>query len=107
MCILYQSALPCIYNVRDTSRGTSIKSFIKSGKAFGEVSIVLSNAGKDAFKPESYGDKIIIERRFTPTSSTYKVKSAMGQTISNKGEKLKRHSCAYDMKKMRLWKMSI
>jgi len=75
---------------RDTSRGASVKNFIKAGTHFAEVSIILSNGGNDAFKPEIYGEKIIVERRFTHTSSTYKLKSATGQTMSNKGDEVSR-----------------
>lgn len=62
-----------------TSRGSTIKGFIKSGKYNAEVEIHLRNRGPDAFKASTYGDKIIVERKFTHDgSSSYKLKSKEG-----------------------------
>ncbi|XP_062569869.1 structural maintenance of chromosomes protein 6-like, partial [Saccostrea cucullata] len=72
-----------------TSRGSTIKSFIKSGKNMAETEIHLRNRGPDAYKSQTYGDKIIVERKFTGDgSSSYKIKSKEGKVISMKREEL-------------------
>ncbi|XP_056019651.1 structural maintenance of chromosomes protein 6-like isoform X2 [Ostrea edulis] len=72
-----------------TNRGNAIKGFIKSGKQTAEVEIHLRNRGPDAFKFKKYGDKIIVDRKFTHDgSSSYKLKSKEGKIISTKREEL-------------------
>lgn len=65
-----------------TNRGNAIKGFIKSGKQTAEVEIHLRNRGPDAFKFKKYGDKIIVDRKFTHDgSSSYKLKSKEGTAL--------------------------
>ncbi|XP_063412399.1 structural maintenance of chromosomes protein 6-like isoform X3 [Mytilus trossulus] len=72
-----------------TSRGTTIKSFIKNGKQTAELEIHLRNRGADAYKPAEYGNTIIVERKFTKDGgSGYKIKSKDGKIISSKREDL-------------------
>ncbi|ELU03571.1 hypothetical protein CAPTEDRAFT_218959 [Capitella teleta] len=72
-----------------TSRGNSLKNFIQTKKLSAEVSVTLSNRGEEAFKPDSYGKSITVERRITSEgSSSYKIKNAQGQVVSNKREEL-------------------
>ncbi|XP_022314343.2 structural maintenance of chromosomes protein 6-like isoform X1 [Crassostrea virginica] len=72
-----------------TSRGSTIKGFIKSGKHNAEVEIHLRNRGPDAYKAGTYGDKIVVERKFTHDgSSSYKLKSREGKVVSTKREEL-------------------
>ncbi|XP_060083255.1 structural maintenance of chromosomes protein 6-like [Ylistrum balloti] len=72
-----------------TSRGNTIKSFIKTGKQTAEVMIKLRNRGPDAYKPEEYGNSIIVERKFARDGgSHYKLKSEDGRLISQKREDL-------------------
>ncbi|XP_052075729.1 structural maintenance of chromosomes protein 6-like isoform X4 [Mytilus californianus] len=72
-----------------TSRGTTIKSFIKNGKQTAELEIHLRNRGADAYKPTEYGNTIIVERKFTKDGgSGYKIKSKDGKIISSKREDL-------------------
>jgi hypothetical protein len=53
------------------------------------IIVKILNTGKDAYKPELYGDIISIERRFTRDGTTgYKLKSKGGQTISSKRDEL-------------------
>jgi len=75
---------------RDTSRGASIKTFIKTDKPFAEVAITLTNIGEDAFRADAYGERITVERRITQTSSSYKLKSSAGTTISTKSDEVSR-----------------
>lgn len=68
-----------------TNRGGSLKSFIKEGCDRASLSITLKNQGDDAYRPDLYGDSIVVERSFSKTgASGFKVKSAEGQVISTK-----------------------
>lgn len=70
----------------DTSRGSSIKSLIKDGKSTARVTIILKNEGTEAFNPEEYGKKIIVERKFQRQgNNAYYIKNGeTGKTISTK-----------------------
>lgn len=69
----------------DTSRGSSIKLLIKDGKNTARVTIVLANGGEDAFQPDVFGDKIIVERKLQRQGvNGYFLKSADGKTVSTK-----------------------
>ncbi|XP_025110368.1 structural maintenance of chromosomes protein 6-like isoform X2 [Pomacea canaliculata] len=72
-----------------TNRGSTIKSFIKSGKQTAEVEIQIRNRGTDAFKPSLYGDSIIVQRKFTADGgSRYVLKSHDDRVVSEKREEL-------------------
>lgn len=72
-----------------TSRGTSLKTLIKTGCNFAVIEITLKNCGDDPVKPELYGRKIIVERKITlDGSSAYKIKNADGKVVSTKKEDL-------------------
>ncbi|XP_077474475.1 structural maintenance of chromosomes protein 6 [Stigmatopora argus] len=76
-------------NAQTTSRGTSLKSFVKRGESSADVSITLNNKGTDSYKPELYGSVITIDMRLTHEGvRTYKLKSEGGQIISTKKEEL-------------------
>nr|XP_061805050.1 structural maintenance of chromosomes protein 6-like [Nerophis lumbriciformis] len=76
-------------NAQATSRGTSLKSFVKRGESSADVSITLNNKGMNTYKPELYGSSIIIDMRLTHDGvRTYKLKSEGGQIISTKKEEL-------------------
>lgn len=53
---------------------------IKTDKNSCSITIVLTNRGPTAFKPNSYGVQIQVERHFTQTSSGYKIKNTAGQS---------------------------
>jgi len=54
-----------------------------------EVSVTIKNQGEEAFKAEVYGDSITIIRKFTKDgSSSYRIKSADGKTVSTKRDEL-------------------
>lgn len=73
----------------DTSRGLSIRSLIKDGKSMARVVVELSNVGLDAYEPETFGNVIIVERKFTRDgSNSYYVKSENGTVVSNKKKTL-------------------
>jgi chromosome segregation ATPase len=68
-----------------TNRGGSLQSFIKEGRDYASLVIHLKNQGADAYQPDVYGQKIIVERNFSKTgTSGYKLKNAAGRLISNK-----------------------
>ncbi|CAI9596747.1 unnamed protein product, partial [Staurois parvus] len=70
-----------------TNRGSSIKGFVKDGQTSADVSVTLRNRGSDAFKPEVYGDSIVVQQHLTVDGSrTYKLKSKTGTIVSSKKE---------------------
>ncbi|ORZ28501.1 P-loop containing nucleoside triphosphate hydrolase protein [Lobosporangium transversale] len=72
-----------------TNRAQSLKALIREGASQTEVRLQLRNRGPDAFKPEIYGESIIIERRISKDgASGYKIKSSKGKTISTKRDEL-------------------
>nr|XP_046228256.1 structural maintenance of chromosomes protein 6-like isoform X2 [Scatophagus argus] len=76
-------------NALATNRGSSLKGFVKEGESSADVSITLRNKGKDAYKPEVYGQSVIIDLRITREGlRTYKLKSKSGHLVSNKKEDL-------------------
>ncbi|KAM3603130.1 uncharacterized protein V6R79_017017 [Siganus canaliculatus] len=76
-------------NAQATNRGASLKSFVKEGESSADVSVTLHNKGRDAYKPEVYGDSIIVDLRITRDGlRTYKLKTNLGQVVSTKKEEL-------------------
>ncbi|KAF9906997.1 Structural maintenance of chromosomes protein 6 [Linnemannia zychae] len=72
-----------------TNRGHSLKALIREGATQTDVRLQIRNRGNDAFKPDVYGESIIIERRISlDGASSYKIKNAKGKTISTKREDL-------------------
>ncbi|KAM6458961.1 structural maintenance of chromosomes protein 6 isoform 2-T2 [Liasis olivaceus] len=72
-----------------TNRGSSLKVFVKDGQSSADVSITLRNQGEDAFRPEQYGDSIIVNQHITLEGHrSYKLKSSTGALISSKKEEL-------------------
>lgn len=68
-----------------TNRGASLKSFIKEGQSQGSLSVSIKNQGPDAYKPDLFGDSIIVERTFRINgTSGFKLKSSAGRVISQK-----------------------
>jgi chromosome segregation ATPase len=51
--------------------------------------VKIRNCGPDAFRPDVYGDVIIVERKLVKDgNASYKIKSKAGKTISTKREEL-------------------
>ncbi|XP_062323272.1 structural maintenance of chromosomes protein 6-like [Osmerus eperlanus] len=72
-----------------TNRGSSLKGFVKEGESSADVSITLRNKGKDAYKPEVFGQAVIVDLRITREGMrSYKVKSKAGQLVSTKKDEL-------------------
>ncbi|KAJ7420625.1 Structural maintenance of chromosomes protein 6 [Willisornis vidua] len=74
-----------------TNRGSSLKMFIRDGETSADISITLRNQGRDAFKPEKYGNSIIVNQHINQDGSrSYKLKSKSGNIVSSKKEELLR-----------------
>ncbi|KAL2262339.1 hypothetical protein VTK26DRAFT_1681 [Humicola hyalothermophila] len=72
-----------------TNRGGSLKSFVKEGCDRAILAVKIKNRGHDAFKPDIYGESVIVERHFSKAgSSGFKVKTALGQTVSTKKQEV-------------------
>ena len=69
---------------RTASRGNSNREFIRSGQTSALVEIRLLNTGDEAYKPEVYGENIVVSRSVTQTSSIYKLKDARGRVVVDK-----------------------
>ncbi|XP_016139157.1 structural maintenance of chromosomes protein 6-like [Sinocyclocheilus grahami] len=72
-----------------TNRGSSLKGFVKEGESSADVSITLRNRGRDAYKPEVFGQSIIVDLRISSEGMrTYKLRSKTGRLVSSKKEEL-------------------
>ncbi|KAF2197306.1 dna repair protein-like protein rad18 [Delitschia confertaspora ATCC 74209] len=72
-----------------TNRGQNLKSFIKEGRDFCTLSVKIKNQGTSAFKPESYGKSIVVERHFNRAGhSGFKLKDVNGKIVSTKKAEL-------------------
>ena len=72
-----------------TSRGSSIKDFVREGASAAEVRVHIRNRGRDAFRPDAYGELITIERRINADGNgAWKIRGAHGKTVSTKREEL-------------------
>ncbi|XP_059358366.1 structural maintenance of chromosomes protein 6-like [Carassius carassius] len=72
-----------------TNRGSSLKGFVKEGESSADVSITLRNRGRDAYKPEVFGQSIIVDLRISSEGiRTYKLRSKTGHLVSSKKEEL-------------------
>lgn len=80
LCVAFGS------KARGTQRATSLKDFIKNGCSHALVVVEMNNEGIDAFKPDDYGRKIIIERRITESGNTSVLKDSQGKKIASKKE---------------------
>ncbi|XP_047117570.1 structural maintenance of chromosomes protein 6 [Schistocerca piceifrons] len=79
-------------NASATNRASSVKDFVRKGATTASVEITINNKGVRAYKPEEYGNMIIICRTLSAVSgqSTYRIRSARGEVKSSKKEELDR-----------------
>jgi len=67
---------------RNTGRGSSVVKYIREGTAphqFALIRVTLRNEGSEAYLPDTYGKKIIVERKIIKEGSgSYVLKSANG-----------------------------
>lgn len=71
-----------------TSRSGQLKNFIKAGENSATIEIEIANVGVGAYNSDTFGQKIIIKRKITPTSSAYEIKDAYGHVVSKSREDL-------------------
>ena len=75
-----------------TKRATNVKDFVRRNCNKAEIRVRLSNEGdEDSFKPETYGDAIVMERTIYVTpmgvpQSHHTVRNAAGKVVYDKGE---------------------
>ncbi|KAK7851694.1 structural maintenance of chromosomes protein 6a [Quercus suber] len=74
---------------KGTQRASTLKDFIKTGCSYAVVSVEIKNEGEDAFKPEIYGDTIILERRITESTSTTVLKDHQGRKVASRKDDLR------------------
>ncbi|OWM79445.1 hypothetical protein CDL15_Pgr022857 [Punica granatum] len=74
---------------KGTQRASTLKDFIKNGCSSAVIQIELKNRGEDAFKPDIYGDTIMIERRISESTSTTILKDCNGKKIASRKEELR------------------
>ncbi|KAI8956557.1 P-loop containing nucleoside triphosphate hydrolase protein [Daldinia sp. FL1419] len=68
-----------------TNRGGSLRSFVKEGQENAILIVKIKNQGPDAYKPDHYGESIIVERHFSKSgASGFKLKSSTNRVISTK-----------------------
>ncbi|KAI1462969.1 P-loop containing nucleoside triphosphate hydrolase protein [Daldinia caldariorum] len=68
-----------------TNRGGSLRSFVKEGQENAVLIVKIKNQGPDAYKPEHFGESIIVERYFSKSgASGFKLKSSTNRIISTK-----------------------
>ncbi|KAL9549784.1 hypothetical protein MBANPS3_005045 [Mucor bainieri] len=72
-----------------TNRAKTIGSFIKEGTSAAIVTIHITNNGTNAYRPDLYPERIIVERRINKEGGhPYKIKNKSGRVVSTKKEDL-------------------
>ncbi|XP_004514508.1 structural maintenance of chromosomes protein 6A-like isoform X2 [Cicer arietinum] len=66
---------------KGTQRASTLKDFIKTGSSNAVIHVEIQNEGEDAFKPEIYGDVIIVERRISESTSSITLKDHQGKKV--------------------------
>ncbi|CAL5212017.1 unnamed protein product [Lathyrus oleraceus] len=66
---------------KGTQRASTLKDFIKTGASNAVIHVEIQNEGEDAFKPEMYGDVIIVERRISESTSSITLKDHQGKKV--------------------------
>jgi chromosome segregation ATPase len=60
-----------------TNRGQNLKAFIKEGRETATLRVRIKNRGPSAYKPELYGESLIVERQFSRSGvSSFKVRDS-------------------------------
>ncbi|KAM7499521.1 hypothetical protein LguiA_023935 [Lonicera macranthoides] len=74
---------------KGTQRASTLKDFIKTGCSYALVRVEMKNQGEDAFKPETYGHTIIIERKISESTSSTVLKDHQGRKVASRREDLR------------------
>ncbi|XP_057456983.1 structural maintenance of chromosomes protein 6A-like [Lotus japonicus] len=69
---------------KGTQRAATLKDFIKTGASNAVIHVEIQNEGEDAFKPEVYGDVIIVERRISESTSSTTLKDCQGKKVCSR-----------------------
>ncbi|XP_073129869.1 structural maintenance of chromosomes protein 6B isoform X2 [Henckelia pumila] len=83
LCVAFGS------RARGTQRANTLKDFIKTGCSYAVVQVEMKNHGEDAFKPEIFGDVIIVDRRISESTSSITLKNSRGRRVATKKEDLR------------------
>ncbi|KAK4385139.1 Structural maintenance of chromosomes protein 6B [Sesamum angolense] len=83
LCVAFGS------RARGTQRANTMKDFIKNGCSHALVQVEIKNHGEDAFKPELYGDFIIVDRRISESTSSIILKNSQGRRVGTRKEDLR------------------
>ncbi|CAA3008732.1 structural maintenance of chromosomes 6B isoform X1 [Olea europaea subsp. europaea] len=83
LCVAFGS------RARGTQRANSMRDFIKTGCSSALVQVEIKNQGEDAFKPETYGDAMIVERRISESTSSITLKNWQGKKVGSRKEDLR------------------
>ncbi|KAJ2089482.1 Structural maintenance of chromosomes protein 6 [Coemansia sp. RSA 986] len=79
-------------SANSTNRASNLRGFVRAGQSRAIIRIQLRNRGPDAYKPETYGDSIIIERQIYSTGSSasqYRIKNGnTGEILSKRKEEV-------------------
>ncbi|KAJ7949553.1 Structural maintenance of chromosomes protein 6 [Quillaja saponaria] len=78
LCVAFGS------RAKGTQRASTLKDFIKTGCSSAIVHVEIQNEGEDAFKPEDYGDAIIVERRISESTSSIVLKNHQGKKVASR-----------------------
>ncbi|XP_066390025.1 structural maintenance of chromosomes protein 6B-like isoform X6 [Miscanthus floridulus] len=73
---------------KNTQRAASLKDFIKTGCSYAAITVDINNHGEDVFKPEVYGDTIILERRITESAGSTILKDQHGRKVAHRKDDL-------------------
>eukprot|EP00771_Trimastix_marina_P002988 gnl/Trimastix_PCT/4168.p1 GENE.gnl/Trimastix_PCT/4168~~gnl/Trimastix_PCT/4168.p1 ORF type:complete len:1094 (-),score=409.15 gnl/Trimastix_PCT/4168:212-3493(-) len=71
-----------------TTRARSMRDLVRTGASKARVTVVLNNQGRDAFRPQIFGDSIMIQRVFSRNVSNYHICNAEGKLVEKKKEYL-------------------
>ncbi|KAH7659441.1 P-loop containing nucleoside triphosphate hydrolase protein [Dioscorea alata] len=74
---------------KGTQRASSLKDFIKNGCNYAAIFVEIKNQGEEAFKHETYGDLIILERRITESTSATILKDYQGRKVATRRDELR------------------
>ncbi|XP_061353023.1 structural maintenance of chromosomes protein 6A [Gastrolobium bilobum] len=69
---------------KGTQRASTMKDFIKTGASNAVIHVEIQNEGEDAFKPEIYGDVIVVERRISESTSSTILKDQQGKKVGSR-----------------------
>lgn len=74
---------------RKTGRAENLATFIMKGKDHASITIELHNGGRDPYRSDVFGGKIIVQRDFTEKSSTIKMKTESGREVPSTARDLR------------------